>query len=312
MMFNRPQLTRLVIDAISTVRPKKLYVIADGPRPERSEDQSNCSACQRLIERIDWNCTIEKNYAETNLGCCERHKSGLDWVFEREGRAIILEDDCIPNPSFFRYCEALLEKYDDDQRIMHISGMSVFSDVVPHEYSYYFTKSLSCWGWATWARAWKYFDVSMQSWPDVKKAQILLDAYILPPVAEYFGRTFDRLYGQRDSNEKDYYWIYACISQCGLGIRPYENLVSNIGFGADALHSELMQRYKDHINNRTTEMKFPISHPTFVARDRSADLFTFEHWWNDVRKPMEKLQKHNKFYRRAKRVARRVLCRSGR
>ncbi len=122
IFFKRPEETRIVFNQIKKVKPQKLFLISDGPR--NNEDAEKCAETRKIMENIDWNCTVIKNYSETNLGCRNRVVSGLNWLFDQVDEAIILEDDCVPDETFFYYCEELLEKYRDNHRIMQISGVN--------------------------------------------------------------------------------------------------------------------------------------------------------------------------------------------
>ncbi|MCX5679732.1 MAG: glycosyltransferase family 2 protein, partial [Candidatus Omnitrophica bacterium] len=172
-IFNRPDKTELVFNAISKARPRQLFVIADGPRPDAPGENERCLDARAIIERVDWDCCLRKNYSDVNMGCKRRVSSGLDWVFSSVEEAILLEDDTLPSHSFLFFCQELLEKYRYDNRINYISGTNYQLGKSRTDYSYFFSRYASFWGWATWRRAWRHYDVDMKSWPQVKKDHLL-------------------------------------------------------------------------------------------------------------------------------------------
>jgi hypothetical protein len=151
-IFNRPDTTARVFEAIRQAQPSKLLVVADGPRSTRPGEAEKCAATRAIIDQVDWECEVLTNYSDVNLGCRHRVSSGLDWVFEQVEEAIILEDDCLPHPTFFRFCEELLEWYRHDHRIVAISGDNFQNGHQSGEFSYYFSRYVHIWGWATWRR----------------------------------------------------------------------------------------------------------------------------------------------------------------
>ena len=160
-VFNRPDLTIQVFNQIRKVKPEKLYIIADAPRIYNAEDNIRCKKVKAIFNDIDWDCDVKTNYATENMGCCKRLSSGFTWVFENEEKAIFLEDDCLPNIDFFRYCDEMLEKYSDDNRIMLVSGTNVLGKWNISADSYLFSKLGGIHGWASWRRAWKHFDLDI-------------------------------------------------------------------------------------------------------------------------------------------------------
>lgn len=262
IIFKRPDTTKQVFEAIRQAKPPKLLVIADGARENQPEEAEKCAATRAIIDRVDWDCEVLKNFADENMGCRNRVSSGLDWVFETVEEAIILEDDCVPNPSFFIFCEELLEKYRDDRRIMTICGTNVLGEWKSDLQSYFFSSYYSCWGWATWKRAWNYYDVEMKLWsnPDIKKRV----REILANDQQYriWKKLFDNV---RQADTWDFQWFLSYILQSGLVIIPSVNLVSNIGFSAEATHT----KEKDIRANLTSNtMSFPLKEPLCIVRDR--------------------------------------------
>jgi len=247
-------------------------VIADGPRADKPGEAEKCAQVKAIIDRVDWDCEVLKNYSDENLGCKMRPASGLDWVFDTVEEAIILEDDCLPHPTFFRYCQELLDYYRNDNRIMMISGNNFQFGRKRTDYSYYFSKFPHIWGWASWRRAWKYYDIQMTLWPEVRKGKWLQDILKSDKAVTYWTKIFDVAY-KNQIDAWDYQWTFACWIQNGLSILPNINLVSNIGFRPDATHTKGESILS---NVSVEEMVFPLKHCPYVICDEEADNFTME------------------------------------
>ena len=271
IIYKRPDTTSKVLDAIAKVRPVKLFVIADGANRNNPTEIEKINQTRALLEQIEWKCEIRKNFANVNLGLRKRVVSGLNWVFDQVDQAIILEDDCVPDPSFFRFCDELLERYQDDQRIMTISGVNFQNGRKRTSYSYYFSRYNHCWGWATWRRSWVYYDDSMSLWPMIRDGEWLMDLLDGDRIAvNYWEKIFDKV-NQAIFDSWAYRWTFINWVQGGLTILPNENLVSNIGFGSDATHTS---HRSSKANMPVKAIDFPLSHPPFVIRDRKADQYT--------------------------------------
>ena len=270
-IFNRPQTTKKVFACIREARPSQLFIVADGPRAGRTDDNEKCERARWVTESIDWDCRVFKNFSETNLGCKVRVESGISWAFERVDRVIVLEDDCLPDLSFFRFCSELLDYYKDDERIMAISGDNFQFGRERTKDNYYFSRYPHCWGWATWKRAWQHYDVDMQLWPEAKHENRLKDILCSRTAVRYWHNIFQRTYAG-DIDTWDYAWTLACWLQNGLCILPNANLVSNIGFTAEGTH--LTHTHSPFSHMPTTEMSFPLRHPSMVLRNAQADRFT--------------------------------------
>lgn len=271
IIFNRREAAEKVLAKIREAQPPRLFVVADGPRQNRVSDLENCRAARAVIERVDWNCEVLANFAEKNLGCRRRISSGLDWVFAQTEEAIILEDDCVPHPDFFRFCEELLDRYRDDHRVMHIGGTNYQFGRRRFPYSYYFSRYNHCTGWATWRRAWNYFDVEMTLWPELRDRDLLNDILSDARAVADWQRAFQMVYeGRIDSWA--YCWTLSCWAQSGLTVLPSVNLISNIGFNENGSHTR--NRYSKFANMAVQELEFPLQHPPFILRDNEADRYT--------------------------------------
>ncbi len=271
ILFNRPEPTARVFGTIRRARPAKLFLIADGPRGDHPSDGPACAAARAVVEQVDWECQVVRDYSDHNLGCGKRIATGLDRVFEQVDEAIILEDDCLAEPSFFAYCDELLERYRDEPRVMAVSGDNFQSGRRRGAHSYYYSRYCHVWGWATWRRAWQHYDWEMRSWPQLRDERWL--ERFLPTRREvrYWTRIFERMYDQ-SWNTWDYRWTYACWRQQGLTILPNVNLVSNIGFGEDSTHT--LHTDSAYAALPTQPMVFPMSHPPGILRDEPADEYT--------------------------------------
>ncbi len=271
IIFNRPDKTRKLFNIISTIKPKKLFIIADGPRKTIPGESEICEQTRNIVKNINWKCELFTNYSKENLGCGNRPASGVSWVFEHVDRAIILEDDCVPHPSFFPFCGELLEKYKNDERVMMISGNNFQFGANRTNYSYYFSIFTHIWGWATWKRAWDYYDYNISQWPEAKNLN-LLDNYFYDKKHILFWRSlFDKVYSDNNKSYWDYQWLLSCWLQNGLTIIPSVNLVSNDGAGEEATHTK---EENEFLNLETYEIGFPLNHPSLIIRNRGADLFT--------------------------------------
>jgi hypothetical protein len=270
LIFNRPDTTQRVFNTIRQAKPQKLLVVADGPRSDRPGEDEKCASVRDIIDQVDWDCTVYKNYSDTNLGCKLRVSSGLDWIFQQVEEAIILEDDCLPHLSFFEFCEELLEYYRNDTRVMAISGNNFQFGHTRTIESYYFSRYNHCWGWASWQRAWKYYDVNIKWWPTARDHNWLENFLVDKQAIHYWTKIFQSVYEDK-IDTWDYQWTLACWLQHGLSILPEMNLVSNIGFSHQGSHTTERSRFSAI---PTIPMRFPLSHPLHMVRSSDADTFT--------------------------------------
>ncbi len=268
IVFNRPETTARVFEEIRKAKPETLLLIADGPRYYKPGEEDRCEQVKRIVENIDWDCTVLRNYSDKNLGCKIRISSGLEWAFENVEEAIILEDDCLPNQTFFRFCQELLQKYRNDERIMHISGTNVHSSELEDKYSYYFSGLAQIWGWATWKRSFKNFDVKLSDWPYNRNSDFLNPIIYDLWYRKYVRDVLTDIYnGCVDT--WDYQWNYSIWKEEGLCINPNINLISNIGFGEDATHTKKKNTFSDRL---VFDLEFPIKHPSTISKNIELDV----------------------------------------
>jgi hypothetical protein len=238
-------------------------VAVDGPKND-GEDAERCAEVRSFIDKsIDWDCEVHKRYNEINLGCRTGPKSAIDWFFKKESEGIILEDDCLPGSSFFPYCEELLTRYRDDERIMTIAGYSIAgADEINIRESYSFIKFPITWGWATWRRAWRLYDMRMTTWPDFCSRRLLYSVFRSSRSINYWQNIFDQMYREPDPSTWDYQWTYACFAHSGLCVFPERSMIRNIGFGMDATHCKQANGLYGAVESH--DVSFPLLHPDYV------------------------------------------------
>jgi hypothetical protein len=277
LVFNRPAHTRRVFAEIRRARPPRLYVVGDGPRPDRTEDISLVREVRSIIAQgVDWPCEVRTNYAETNLGCGRRVSSGLDWVFAQEPEAIVLEDDCLPDPSFFRFCTELLVRYREDARVGMISGCNFQNSPPADGSSYYYSAYNHVWGWAAWRRSWQLFDWKMARWHELRSSGWLSDFLGSRLAAIYWRERFD-LTRAGEIETWAYRWTFSLWAHRALAVLPARNLVTNIGFDSAATH---FSDGDNRLSVASHPMNFPLNHPAQLVRDVVADHFTERHIYN--------------------------------
>lgn len=271
--FNRPNHAYKVLSAIRESHPKELFVFQDGARDDHPEDREKCQEVREVIEKlVDWNCQLHTFYAEHNYGCGAGPMTGIGWFFSHVSEGIVMEDDCLPHPDFFYYCSELLERYRDDQRVMYVSS-TLYNDRWQCKNSYDFSHYMITGAWASWARAWKGFDLDLLSLD--AKAFRKHCKRLLYSVVEADWWYFKVLEIQRD-REKKSYWDYQMqihlFDQSGLTIHPQVNLISNIGFDGEGTHT------LDNSDNQGGRQSFaimPLTHPDSVLVDTRRDYECF-------------------------------------
>lgn len=269
LVFNRPDTTKQVFKAIRHAKPPRLYIAADGPREHKDGEYEKVQAVREFVmNNIDWKCEVKTLFSEKNLGCKYAVSLAITWFFENEEKGIILEGDCLPSQSFFWFCEKLLERYKDDMRIWHIAGNNFhFGWKRDSDYSYYFSYYGSIWGWATWNKRWKHYDVEMKNYDEIKKKNYLWDVFGNWHEANFRISNFDQIINGLDT--WDFQWAYTRFINNGLSIVPTVNLVRNLGFGEDATHTHCKndKRYDMQIG----DIQFPLMYQKFIIRDKKSD-----------------------------------------
>lgn len=269
MVFRRPEQTAEVMAAVRAARPSQLFVVADGPRADRPGELEACEATRRIATAVDWDCEVKTNFADTNLGLRGRMPSGISWVFEHVDRAVLLEDDCVPQHTFFNFCDELLEKYNNNDQVMMLSGDNAHGFSSPH--SYYFTKYALIWGWATWRDAWAHFDLDMPDWPVLSDSGWLRDLLDDRRAANFWYDWYQRNYEGFNSWATP--WMFACWRHGGVSANASVNLISNIGYGEHATHTTNSGEGEIRSGAPLDSLTFPLVHPPEVARDLEADDF---------------------------------------
>lgn len=262
--YNRLECTQKVFERIREVRPAKLYLLSDGPREHVKGEKDRVNAVRQYIENhIDWKCQVRKNYAETNMGCGKRMSSGISWAFEQEEKLIIIEDDCFPDLSFFRYCNELLELYKDDENIMLIGGSNSVGEL-EEEDSFVFSPFVENWGWATWKRTWRQYDYDIRDWEEREVPQSM-KAFMSETAIRHYTRLFDLVY-THELDTWDYQLQYLVFQKNALTVVPQNCLIRNIGFGPDATHTKARPA---KLYSMDHEMIFPMQIPSCVKSNEA-------------------------------------------
>jgi hypothetical protein len=269
IIFNRLETTGRVLAEIKKIRPRALFIAADGPRQDRRGENEKCEKVRNyVINNIDWDCDVKTLFREKNLGCKLAVSSALDWFFTHVEQGIILEDDCLPDQSFFPYCEELLNHYQDNAKVFMISGDNFLLKSQTGNESYYFSHLTHVWGWASWRRAWATYDISIKDYPEFIKNKIIEKVWDNQNVREYWLQCFNMVY-ENKLDTWDYQWTYNIWKHDGVCIAPRVNLVSNIGFGSEETHGSSQ---KSKTMDRPLEvMDFPLNHPVSLNVDHAAD-----------------------------------------
>jgi len=268
IIFNRPDTAEKVFNEIKKIKPKKLFVSADGPRENKPGEKEKCLATRKIIDQVDWECEVYKKYSDVNLGCKLGVSSGIDWFFKNVEQGIILEDDCLPAQSFFKFCEELLEKYKNNEKIMMISGDNFQNSRQRGDGSYYFSKFSHIWGWATWRRAWEHYSVNMEGYPKFKQDKKINAIWSKEYIRKYWLDTFDQAY-ENKIDTWDYQWAFSIWKMDGLCVIPNYNLISNIGFRDDATHTKSANK----LANQKIQSMDIIKHPFKIEQNKKADNY---------------------------------------
>lgn len=268
LVFNRPDTTQVVFNRIREVQPARLYIAADAPREGRDDEKLRCKEVKEIVSKVDWSCEVRHLYRDKNLGCKIAISSAISWFFEQEEQGIILEDDCLPDLSFFPFCEELLERYKDDQRIGHIGGNCFLPSIIKNGWSYDFCSITHIWGWATWRRVWKNMDVNFPFWEKYPERRKSLFCNKWEEI--YFNSFIpDALFHRHGLNPWGVFYYYMLRTQHQLSIYPSVNLVTNIGLGDPNATHTTKNAHKLFVPS--TPIHFPLKHPEYIMCNREID-----------------------------------------
>lgn len=271
IVFNRPEETKLVFEKIRLIQPRKLFIAADGPRVDKEGEKELCKDVRSIVSLIDWNCEVKTLFRKENLGCGKSVSGAIEWFFDNVEQGIILEDDCLPDQSFFTFCENLLEYYKNEPRVMHIGGTNSQFGKVRNKYSYYFSKYPHIWGWATWRHSWRKYKYSFTN-EDEKKLDNVFKSYCFnEKEIEYWKHHWVLVNGENKINTWDIQWTFTCWFNNGITIVPNTNLITNIGFNSKATHTKSDSK----LANIPSEKIGYLKHPTTLIIDTIADDYTF-------------------------------------
>ena len=275
VVFRRPETTARVFEAIRSARPARLFIAADGPRPDRPDDVQACAQTRAIVSNVDWPCEVKTLFRDTNRGIKDGVADAITWFFEQVPEGIILEDDCLPHPDFFRFCAELLVRYRDDERVSQISGVN-FQPAARTDTSYFFSRYNHVWGWASWARAWAAYDRNLPDLDGFLAGADKTGFWDSPQECTYWRKTFAWTKLGRVKTW-DYQWKYTLWREGALCVYPERNLVTNIGFGAGATNTS--EDSEEKAKKPLQELGELVPNP-LVLRDRRADQYTFHHlYW---------------------------------
>lgn len=270
LAFNRPDTTLKVFEAIREARPRRLYIAADGPREDRPGEDQLCAEVRRIATAVDWNCKVSTLFQEQNLGCGRAVTQAITWFFDQEEEGIILEDDTLPDATFFCFCDELLARYRNDERIMAICGGSYFPRYLAPSTSYTYSRLFDPWGWATWRRAWNRNDATLSELDEVVKSG-LIEAMDTKRFA--FSKNWIDLFQRTKAGEIDtwdYQWTFSILRDAGFVIVPKRNLIFNLGFGDGATHTTDVTSKLASLQRHALE--FPLKHPRHLSVAKRRDV----------------------------------------
>jgi len=271
LIFNRPDLAQQVFASIRAAKPKQLFIAADGPRRDKTNEESICNETRNIVlDNIDWECEVHTLFRNENLGCKYAVSSAITWFFENVEEGIILEDDTMPDITFFTFCSDLLNRYREDTRISFISGTSLPSSAGHVDTSYYFSKFSIIWGWATWRRVWQNYDIEISDWKELSKTNWLTNVFY---GNQYYANGFKGLFNTilNGYDTWDFQFFFLNLKNNSLNIHPAKNLIKNIGFDSRATHTHTQQSY----SNQDVYKIDSLIHPKAMAFDYEADKVIF-------------------------------------
>jgi hypothetical protein len=273
IVFNRPAVTSKVFEVIKKIKPKRLYVSSDGPRLNKSNEIEKVKLVRQIITAVNWPCEVKNLFNEHNLGMTIAESKAMSWFFKNEQEGIILEDDTLPHLDFFSFCEKLLYKYRNNEKVLSISGVNFHNGIKYGSQSYYFSKYFSGWGWASWRRTWDCYDQKIKFWPKWKVSEDWINKFPDKIERKYWRKIFDKMYlNQIDT--WDYSFVASMWHKGGVHISPNVNLISNIGFGKSATNTT---NVNDRRGNVPLSSIGNLVHPTEIERCKLADKYIFDY-----------------------------------
>ena len=278
IVFNRPETTIKVFEKIRQAKPLRLYIAGDGPREGREGEKEKVNKVREIVTKLDWPCEVKTLFRDKNLGCKKGVSTAISWFFEYEEQGIILEDDCLPHLDFFSFCENLLDRYARDERVSIITGNNFQNGKWRGDGSYYFSKYNHIWGWASWRRSWFHYDGDLKFWPEWSNSKAWFDHMPDKVERRYWQNNFE-LVQKEQIDTWDYPWTASIWYKNGLTATPNVNLVSNIGFGKDATHTNFEN---DKNANLPTKEIGKIIHPLKIKQDTEADRYNFDNFFEDI------------------------------
>ena len=295
IVFNRPETTLRVLEAVGRARPRRLFVAADGPRHDHPLDKEQCRrTLQAVRDGIHWKCDVEYVVRDRNLGCGRAPASAISWFFQKVEEGIILEDDCVPVDQFFSFCSSLLEKYRKESRVAHIGGFNCQFGRRRGNASYYFSRIFHCWGWASWRRAWSGFDFEMKDYQAFLAEKGLDNLFPRRAIRDFWKENLDQA-ANGDGSIWDYQWVYKNLKENSLAIVPNWNMVENIGFGEWATHTAAK---RDRMPGIPSDIPSELTHPRFIIPDHAADEYTYRRhmkmgMWHETKQVIKRVLKLN-------------------
>ena len=271
IIYKRSHLLAQVLDVLRLVRPTTLYIAADGPRS--TEEKVKCQQTRALIDTIDWDCQVHKLFRDHNVGVRDAVSGAINWLFQHEEKGIILEEDCLPSQSFFPFCQEMLARYEQDTRVMQISGFNLlayYTQQLPE--SYFFSDLAVNWGWATWRRAWQHYDLQLNAWKQWHQHPDFRSLYQRQATDDFFRWRWNSIVAGELPDSCLFQWDFARKINSGLNIFPKVNLVRNIGFGADVSHAEFKKPANWLLRYQNQELEFPLVHKSWVVKNGALDF----------------------------------------
>lgn len=261
--FNRADTLQQVFNMVKKMQPSQLYLAIDGPRKEKEGEIEKCKEVQEIIKQVDWECDIHTRISDMNQGCGFGPANAISWAFETCEKLIILEDDCVPSLSFFTFCEEMLNKYQNDYRVSIISGRSHHPNTkFFKKQDYIFSRYAHTWGWATWKRCWKEYDIFAKDLQLFLENGGGLNIFQTKEEACYFNKIMHKLknnIAEEVTHSWDLQWFFARLKNGSLGIVPCRNLIENVGSGNGTHTSE------DFVQIKAEEMPYQIRHPKYMT-----------------------------------------------